>query len=234
MKNIREVDWSKYLMAFLITAIVFGGAFFVSDSLNDRRVNEVQSIQERISLDILTSETQFDLLQEIPCRAIDNTVLSEELNSLASRMSHTESLLGKDNAEVIQLKKAYFLLEAKDYLLAKRIDRACDTNPVIVLYFYSSKAQCDDCQKQGVVLTKLREKYPDLRVYSFDYHFDYQIVKTLISMFDIEDSLPALVIDSEVTYGYRNLEELEEQFPSISKLPTKQDLIPIIEEETTD
>jgi hypothetical protein len=219
----RSIDWSKYVIVFLITAAVFGGAFYISNNLNQKRIREVDSIQDTISLDILSSETQFDLLQEIPCKSIDNSFLSDELNSLASRMSYTENLLGPDNDELVRLKKSYFLLEAKDYLLAKRIGEECNKKPVIILYFYSNESDCDACKREGFVLTQLRDKYPDLRVYSFDYDFDSQIVRTLISIFDIEKDLPALVIDGDVVYGLQKTEELETKFPQIKKLPLSPD-----------
>ena len=217
----RETDWSKYFTAFLITALVFFGAFYISNTLNKKRVKEVENIQNRISLDILSSETQFELLRDVPCKAITNSVLSEELNALASRMSYAEGLLGANNDEVVKLKETYFLLEVKDYLLAKKIDQECDTRPVLVLYFYSN-TDCDDCQKAGFVLTRLREKYPDVRVYSFDYDYNSPIVKTLISIFGIRKELPAIVVDEEISYGFKKLEELEKIFPKIKKLPISE------------
>lgn len=210
-------------MALVITAVVFGGAFYLSNSLNQKRISEVRSIQDSISLDILSSETQFDLLQEVPCKAIGGSYLSEELDTLANRITHTENLLGSDNDEVVQLKHTYFLLEAKDYLLAKRIDKECNTQPVLVLYFYSNLGDCEECRREGFVLTKLREKYPGLRVYSFDYDFDSPVVKTLISIFDVKAELPAIVVDGKTVHGFKKVEELEKIFPSIAKLPVSKD-----------
>ncbi|HEY4508788.1 MAG TPA: hypothetical protein VJC13_00705, partial [Candidatus Paceibacterota bacterium] len=65
-----SVNWSKYIITFIITALVFGGAFYLSNSLNNKRLSEIESIQEKLSLDILTSETQFELLREVPCKAV--------------------------------------------------------------------------------------------------------------------------------------------------------------------
>lgn len=224
-----DINWGKYAITFAITATVFGGAFYLSNSLNNKRVAEIESIQDKISLDILSSETQFDLLKEVPCKAFDSSILTEELGSLADRLIHTENVLGSDNPEVVRIKKSYFLLEAKDYLLAKRIDEKCKTKPVIVLYFYSNN-DCLECRREGLVLTKLREKYPDLRVYSFDYDFDSPIVKTLISVYAIEPKLPALVVDGETVYGFYNIENLEKGFPQIKKLELSEDYATTTEE----
>lgn len=64
---------------------------------------------------------------------------------------------------------------------------------VFVLYFYKTD-DCTDCEKQGYALTALREKYPGLRVYSFDYGLNLSAIETLIRIYKIKDTeLPALV-----------------------------------------
>jgi glutaredoxin len=78
------------------------------------------------------------------------------------------------------------------------------------LYFYTTDENCSDCKKQGIVLSTLRENYPTLRVYSFDYSTDLSAVKAMLQIYKIEDTkLPALVLDDEVMTGFRTIEELE-------------------------
>ena len=233
ISNGMSVNWSKYIITFIITALVFGGAFYLSNSLNNKRLSEIESIQEKLSLDILTSETQFELLREVPCKAVLQGTLTEEVGDLANKLIYTENLLGSDNEEVIRIKKTYFLLEAKDYLLAKRIDEKCGNKPVLVLYFYSNR-DCEICRRQGLVLTKLREKYPDIRVYSFDYDFDSPIVETLKTVYEIENNLPAVVIDGEAIYGFYSLENIENSFPEIKKLPLSGDYASSTPKETSE
>ena len=70
----------------------------------------------------------------------------------------------------------------------------------------------------GYVLTALRDKYPDLRVYSFDYHFDLGAIKTLISINKVKPQLPALIINGVPYYGFKTIEELENNVPALKKL----------------
>jgi len=91
----------------------------------------------------------------------------------------------------------------------KRITERCGKKIMFAFYFYTNAEKCDDCIKAGNTLTKLREKYPELRVYSFDYLLDLSVIKTLISIFDIKDTLPAMVMGEKVIYGYKDLEELD-------------------------
>ncbi len=202
------------IIAFFITAAIFGTGFWVSNSVNQIRLDEVRSIESRIAVDILSSETQFDLLGQLSCSEIsENTVLSTELNALADRLGVTEARLGSDNEEVISLKKQYSLLQIKDYLLMQEVSEKCKLKPVFVLYFYSNEGDCPDCDVVGHILTYLRETYHELRVYSFDYNLDLGALDTLVSISKVENKFPAFVINSRVYYDLRSLEDFEKVLP---------------------
>jgi hypothetical protein len=86
------------------------------------------------------------------------------------------------------------------------------------LYFYSNKAECPDCEKNGYVLDALHEKYPDMRIYSFDYNSEEAAVQTLISIYHVEPKLPAMIINNDPYYGFRSLQTLETTIPEIARL----------------
>lgn len=204
----------KYVLALLITAGIFVTALAISNHLNEKRIENIKRIENEISTDILSLETQFDLLEEASCEAVkENPMLSQELNSISRRLSYTEDKLGTDNPEVLRLKRTYSLLQIKDYLLMQKVDQKCGESPISVLYFYSNKGDCPECSRAGHVLTYLREQYPSLRVYAFDYHLDLSALQTLISIKDIEGELPAFVIDGEIHYGFQSKEDMETMLP---------------------
>ncbi len=213
------MNWTRYIMAFAITALIFMTAFLVSNNINDARVNNIRAIQENMAIDILSLETQFQLLQELSCKDIrENSVLSKELASLSSRLSYTEAQLGADNEEVIRLKRQYSLLEIKDMLLMKRVSAKCKLEPVFILYFYGADKVCSECIKQGHVLTALSEKYPRLRIYSFDYNLDLPALQTLIKQSDIGTTLPALVINDKPINGFTSVEDVEKLIPELADM----------------
>ncbi|HEV7449144.1 MAG TPA: hypothetical protein VGP13_01245 [Candidatus Paceibacterota bacterium] len=218
------MPWQKYTLAFLITAAIFGTAFYLTNRLDARRLADIRTTQEAVSIDILSTETQFELLGNLDCTAISsNPVLSDELNNLAGRLSVAEENLGSTNAEVVQLKKQYSLLEIKDYILMKQISQKCPkVKFVSVLYFYSNEGNCPDCGRTGDVLTYLRQTYPGLRVYSFDFNLDLSALRTLISLNKIDGSnLPAMVINNRATvYGFKNLDDMQKLIPELKTLAT--------------
>lgn len=215
------VDFKKYLIAFTITALIFSTAVFVSNMLGDKKLEDVRAIENRVALDILSSETQFALLEETSCRDIGPGFLSKELGSLGEKLTYADDETGFNTEDIEYLKRSYFLLEIKDYLLMKRLTEKCGTEPTFILYFYSTSDSCDDCESMGYVLTALRDKYPDLRVYSFDYHYDVEAINTLISIYKTKPDLPALIINGETFYGFRSVEELEKEVPALKSLPKR-------------
>ncbi len=216
------MDSKKYLFAFLITALIFGTAIFASTKLNDKKVADVRAIEDRVALDILSSETQFALLAETSCRDIGPGFLSKELGPLGEKLSYAENTNGFNEEDVESLKNSYFLLEIKDYLLMKRLTEKCNIKPTFILYFYSTKDKCEDCEKMGFVLTEMRNRYPDLRVYSFDYNNDLGAIDTLVSIYKVKDELPAIIVNGTPYYGYRDIEALEAQIPALKALKALQ------------
>lgn len=208
----------KYIVAFVITAVIFATAIFVSNMLGQKKLEDVRSIENRVALDILSSETQFSLLEETSCKDIGPGFLSKELGSLGEKLTYGESQTELNTDNLDYLKRSYFLLEIKDYLLMKRLTQKCGIKPTFILYFYSTKDACTDCEKMGYVLTSLRDKYPDLRVYSFDYHYDVGAINTLISIYKVKSELPALIVNGETINGFHTVEELEKTVPALREL----------------
>lgn len=224
-------NWKKYLIVFFITSVIFLSILWLSNYFSNKKLDQLRSIQSSISLDLMSSEVQFSLLEELSCKEISASVLSKELNSLADKISYSEENIGVENVDVISLKKNYSLLQIKDYLLMKRITERCGQKPIFILYFYKND-NCSDCTKQGYVLTSLRENYPNLRVYSFDYNLDVSAIKTMISIYEVPDDLPAMVINGEVYSGFKNIKEIEEILPQLESIKVEDGSVDSKEEKT--
>lgn len=216
------IDTRKYTFTFFVTVAIFATAFFASTFFSNKRVENVKFIQDNIAIDILSSETQFDLLKEVSCQNVSDSMLSPELNILGDKLSHTENDRGENDEDVMYLKKYYSLLQVKDYLLSKKLAEKCGVlkKPVFIIYFYSNKGDCADCQKEGYVLTRLKEKYPELRVYSFDYNLQLSVIDSLKAIYRISNALPALVIEDKTYTGFKSVEELEKLLPDTLKEAT--------------
>ena len=209
MEQNHQIDWKKYVIVFLFTVGLFLSASYVSNYFGNKKIDQLKLIQDKISIDILSSETQFSLLSELSCKNISDSIISGELGELGRKLEWGQENIGMTDT-VSYLKKYYSLLEIKDYLLTKKISARCNTKSAFILYFYTTAENCSECEKQGLALSALRDKYPELRVYSFDYSIDLSAVKAMLQIYKIEDTkLPALVIDEDVLTGFHSIDELE-------------------------
>ena len=210
------------MVAFLITSLMFATALYASNYFNNARISDIRATQDDISTDILSLETQFDLLAQHSCSNIgENTILPSELASLGNQLSYMEAQ-GANVSEITRLKRLYSLLEIKDYLLMQQLSEKCNLKPVFILYFYSNKGDCKGCENQGYVLTALSQTYPQLRVYSFDYNLGIGALQTLLSVYDVKSTspggLPALIINGKVYYGFKTTDDIEQILPELKTL----------------
>jgi hypothetical protein len=208
----QNFNWKKYVWTFLITVIIFITAIALSNYFSNKKIANLREIQDKISTDIMSSETQYSLLAESSCKDLSGDVLSQELNALAQKLTYTEENLSQNSTDLLRLKTYYSLLQIKDYLLMKKISEKCNTKPVFILYFYST--DCQACEQQGYVLTYLRGQYPNLRIYSFDYNLDNPALRTLISLYKVGETVPAIVINDKVYNGFIDKDKLESYLPA--------------------
>ncbi len=213
-------EWKKYLFSFLITAVIFATAIFLSNYFGNKKLQDIRNIQDKISIDILSSETQFSLLEESSCSDVGTGSLSSELGNLEDKLTYTEGQRGANDPEVLTLKQNYSLLEIEDYILMNKISDKCKKTPLSIIYFYSTDNTCTDCQKEGYVLDSLRQTYPDLRVYSFDYNIGVSAVDTLKKIYNVKNSLPALVLKGQTLYGFQGIDDVKKLMPELEKMKT--------------
>jgi hypothetical protein len=214
----NNLDWKKYLIVFFITIGLFLTAGYISNYFGDKKIEQLKSIQDKIAIDILSSETQFSLVSELSCKNISDSVFSDELGELGSKLEWGEQNLGSPET-VSYLKKYYALLQIKDYLLAKKISERCGVKSAFILYFYTTAENCSECEKQSLALSALRDRYEELRVYSFDYSTELSAVKAMLDIYKIKDTeLPALIVGDELLTGFHDTTELESRIKETFKL----------------
>ena len=103
----------------------------------------------------------------------------------------------------------------------QELAQKCGQKSVFILYFYSNNGDCTTaCEEQGYVLTQLSSEYPGLRVYSFDYNLPVGALQTLISIDNVQDTMPALVINGKNYYGFQSITAIEKILPQLKTLQT--------------
>ena len=55
----HKIDWKKYILVFFITLGLFITASALSNYFGNKKIDQLKSIQDKIAIDILSSETQW-------------------------------------------------------------------------------------------------------------------------------------------------------------------------------
>ncbi len=226
----------KYVIVLLVTAGLFATIFYVTDVANARRVSSIRVAQDTIAINLLSSETQFSLLQKTDCSSdLEQGLFQNDLKSVGDRLTYLESTVGSTDDEVVNLKRYYQLLELKDYLLIDELAAKCHLKPTTVIYFTSDTCGTD-CEREDDTISQLRDKYPDLRIYTFDTSLDLAAISTLQDVTKIPDTVPSLVVDDKPYPGFQSVSDVEKAAPELLPKPVivkKKSSVPKVETSST-
>lgn len=214
-----DVRWQRYVITFFITITLFAFAFYFSGVLAEKKIDEVRVIQDKISTDILSTETKFILLGSSSCESFESgdefeSGLNNELSEMANRVKFMENQLGSDDERVLLIKNQYVLLQIKDYVLRKQLTTRCRDKNDIVLYFHDT--DCADCKEQSIVLDEIHDQYPNVRIYWFDNSSTTPALRTLTSMFKVS-KFPTIVVNEKSYAGFQPLDALQGIFDKTQK-----------------
>jgi hypothetical protein len=208
-KMVRKINKQRYLLAFFIAAGIFVIGLLVGIVLNEAKFSQINDVEQDLRTKLFDFELQYLLMSERPCELREMGGISEELYRLTDILTELEGDLGKNNPTVSKLKEYYTLLEIRHWLFLKEIKKECYTDYDLFLYFYSNdEEECDECDRQGYVLTYLRKKYPSVRVYSFDIHLDNPSLNILKQIYNVT-KVPTIVKDEKVYDHFMDRNEIE-------------------------
>ncbi|MBZ1348235.1 MAG: hypothetical protein KYQ20_00465 [Candidatus Nealsonbacteria bacterium] len=239
MVNRKPINTQKYILTFCFTAIIFSLGFFVSDYLNNKRFSEINTMKQKFQIQVLAMETQLDHFKDILCADIGDDILTHELHLIGEKLEFMANNLGHNHPEVLHLKKYYSLLQIRHHHFSQQLCERCNLGLVHILYFFANTKYCPDCEKQSAVLSFLREQYPLLRIYSFDYNLDLMALaaikplppKSALELNGLPNSeqeselksdtkpliqeygLPIIVVEGKPFWGFKDIQEMKKILP---------------------
>lgn len=207
----KQLRTRRYLTVFLLTTAIFVLGLVIGSYNTGKKLTNLTNLQEDLKTHTLDVEMQYQLLAEDPCAYINMTPLTDELYDISLKLDYMENVLGAEDANVKRLKEYYSLLELRHWLFLKKVNKQCGRNDTLILYFYSNKGDCPECEQQGFVLSYLRKVHPDLYVYSFDINLKTNAVDTIKKKYRVKKA-PFIVINSIPKEGFLAKDELEQYF----------------------
>ncbi len=207
--NNKKINWKKHILIFFLTLLIFSSGFFLSDYLTNKKIFKIIDLQQNLRIDILSLETRFSILSQAPCNSINESFLTEELYNISKKLSSIRGSLGNNDPNFLMLKKYYSILQIKHWLLLKKAREKCKLKITPLIYFYSDEKNCPDCENESYILNYISKKYPELRMYSFDYNLPLSAVQALRLIYGVKKRLPAIIVNNDVYYGFKKEKDIE-------------------------
>lgn len=207
----KRINKLKLFSIFITTTFIFVIGIFFGQSISSSQLDKIENLQQDLRTQTLSLELQYALASQEPCNLTNLEIIGDELYDMSELLANMEGSLGKLNNDVLSLKEYYSLLEIKHWLFLEKIKKECNKDTPVILYFYSNLGDCDECEKQGYVLTYLKKKEDDLNVFSFDINLDNSVINSLKEIYGLDNrKLPVIIIDEKVYEGFIEIEELNE------------------------
>jgi len=89
----KKIRITKYLLVLFLTIIIFSAGIAVGSYTTNRKFNQVDLLEQELRTQTLAIETQFLILAENPCEAINYTPFTEELFTISEKLGYMEDLL---------------------------------------------------------------------------------------------------------------------------------------------
>lgn len=215
-KSWRTISTDKYIIAGIITALIFGLGLTLGLVLEDARYGLIQQVNQDQEVRYQSLQLQYLFLttfhNENSCPILTTTLqetITDLSNSLNDVVSYEEKKKGDDVKKTI-VERRYLLDNLRYWLLAKESKQKCNMNIVPVLYFY--RQECDSCPGQGTILTYYKNLLED-KLLVFPVNLDLiekePMAKIIQSQYNVTQ-FPTLIIDNTKYEGVVDKDQMGE------------------------
>lgn len=204
----KPLQKKRYIFALVVSLFLFSFGFLLGYWTVDAKINFVIDSSSDLKLDSLDFDVQKDFLDIYPCDFFSTKYLESNLAAMESDLKKIEASASPDNERLIYMKSYYSLLELKHWMFLSKFNEMCNQDYTFIFYFYSNNEYvCSDCVVQGYLLDKIREQYPNIKIYSFDASVEIPSVQMLREKYNIT-SLPSIVVNDKLYEGYASYDIL--------------------------
>ncbi len=214
----RKTSWSKYIFAIGLTALIIVATITTYLVADTTRVKELNLQSEIIKTDYESLQVQQLYLTTIPntnesCPAL-KIALQESIKKLAGSLDNVKSARDStiiNEKEMTNIERKYLNDNIRYWLFAKKTKELCGTDTAIIIFFTTTR-NCDECEKQGAILTYYKKKLQDqILIFPLNTALeeDEAIIKILKMQYGVT-TLPAIIVENDVYNRIVEREELRE------------------------
>jgi len=210
----KKINYLRHFGVLMLTIMIFIVGTFIGTSVEQLRVNNLYTNlqdQDLAYQNILTESYYLDYIitlkennENVSCDLIRGAYQTsiENLDSSRIKLENYINAGADDDEEFYRLKDHYANIQINYWILANRISKQCDNDFDNILFFYSDKEKCPECEDQGIHLDYVKKKLGDnVLIFNLDSQKTGP-TKLLAQKYGVFDrGVPTLVIN-EKTYGF--------------------------------
>ena len=211
----RKISKDKYVVAGIITLLIFSLGITLGFILEDYRYNLIEEVNMNQDINYLSLQMQYLFLTSFSnldnCPMISATLkaaVTDLEESLSEVIAYEEEQTTMDSRRTAIMRR-YALDNLRYWLLSLESKKKCELDIVPIIYFYST--ECSSCPNQGTVLTFFKKKFGE-QVLVFPINVDLKnqepMIEIVMSQFEI-NKFPTLVIDNKKYEGVVGQEQLQ-------------------------
>ncbi|MBT4651133.1 hypothetical protein HOC13_01275 [Candidatus Woesearchaeota archaeon] len=217
METKRKISKDKYILAAILTALIFSLGLTLGFLMENYRGNWMEKVNKNQENEYESLQLQYYYINELEgqediCPVLQTTLNGaiEDLSESLSEFLEYEKDSRLDPEEFDMAGRKYLLDNIRYWLFAKKSKELCNLEIVPILYFYEE--DCPNCPSQGTLLTYFRNTFEG-KVLVFPINMNFQdsesLLKILASEFKV-NQYPTLIIDGKKYEGMIPKQQLHE------------------------
>ena len=208
----RKIDWKVYIIAGIITLVIFLGGLGIGFLMSNEKYQIISSDLQELQIEQRDIELELLLLSSIGTQTCDT--LRYEIDKTASLATDLGEKVSKYDTDVLKdvnfniLKKNYIITLIQFWSYWEIFKENCNSSVNTILYFYAIE-DCTDCEAQGHVLSFLKQRYPqELMVFALDMNEELYSLNLLKNIYNVTKA-PTLIVNNEKYENLIDSKELE-------------------------
>ena len=209
----REINKRRYVLAAILTAMVFVLGLLLGFVIEGKRVELIQGASDEAKVAISSLQLQYAFIDQLSqvgnCAEFMNAFEKnvENLETARIKLANYQSQATVNRKEFELLQRNYITSQVQYLLLSMKANKLCNSDVVSVQYFFSK--DCKNCDDQSFVLTFLKQKFDQkLFIFGFDTSFEKEpLLNLMVSTYNIT-SFPTVIIEDRKYVGFMSKDNL--------------------------
>lgn len=198
MKKRKFDNKKRYLYALIIAIFLFVLGFITIYLINHFESQRVSALQDKVFYNFYNLQLNYIFFNDSFCNKESLEKISFSLDAQSLIITQLENQFGKDDKNIRNKKKYYYLLEVSHFSLMKELKVKCNFDYDSILFFYSNQGVfLSKSEEVGRILNYVKNKNPNVLIYSFDFLSEDDVVKKLKSFYGVNDSI-TLIINEKI------------------------------------